>query len=70
MITVCDGGWSRHLGPHPRVVLKNDGRGDAGVSHGMCPRCNLLCQAEMDGIAPRALEEYAAYLGGPFDPRD
>lgn len=69
MITVCDGGWSRHLGPHPRVVLRDDGREDAAISHGMCERCSLICRAELDGTAPRALAEYATYLAVPVDSR-
>lgn len=68
MITVCDG-WDPRL-KHERLVLKNDGRPSLHVSHGMCERCSLLMDAQLRGITGQALDEYAAYLMSPIDPRD
>lgn len=67
MMTICDG-WDPRL-KHERVVLK-DGPATEPVSHGMCERCSLLMEAQLKGITGKALDDYAAYLLSPIDPRD
>jgi hypothetical protein len=46
MVTVCTGGWSQHL-LHATETLKDDGKNDGLVSHGMCDRCSMLMEAEI-----------------------
>lgn len=61
MITVCTGGWSKHL-QHSTVVLRDDGNDDKQTSHGVCSRCAMMLDAELKGVTGQALEQYATYL--------
>ncbi len=65
--TVCSG-WGL---THPEIVLVQ-GKPGAPKSHGMCERCKLFMNAQMDcpPAGTQALEQYRAYLESPIDPRD
>lgn len=65
MKTVCPGGWSRHFTHAPEP-----GANEPGASHGMCERCKLALEAEMDGLKGLPLAQYCGYLTGVMDPRD
>lgn len=70
MTTVCDGNWSKHY-RHERLVLSGPAQPEEKqISHGMCERCVLMLDAEMDGIAEAQLAEYGNYLASKIDPRD
>lgn len=67
MITVCPGWTKRHEAP---IVLKDDGKADDNVSHGMCPDCDLELNGAIDLQEQKAIA-FAAYRANPtFDPRD
>lgn len=66
LTTVCNG-WGI---THPEIVLKQ-GKPGSPKSHGMCERCELYMQAQLNHPDDAlGLAQYRAYLESPIDPRD